>query len=496
MRLSFAILFSLLPAILATPIHHQAGLAPLSVEGKTIDNSYIIVFKKDVTPDKVALHLNAVQSLQSAHPLVGGDDGVTQVWAPQKMGGFVGYAGKFSDDALNEIRRSPEVAYVEMDQIVHTTDDIYGVDEPFLGSDIDTQKGAPWGLARISHRNRLTFGTFNKYEFDKHGGDGVTAYVIDTGVNIKHVEFEGRARWGKTIPRNDEDIDGNGHGTHCAGTVASGKYGVAKKAEIVAVKVLGSNGSGTMADVVSGVVWAAEDAAKNAAAAARELALTGKTKFKGSVANMSLGGGKARSLDEAVDAAVESGLHFAVAAGNDNKDACDFSPAASEGAVTVGASTITDQRAYFSNHGKCVDIFAPGLNILSTWTGGPDAVNTISGTSMASPHICGMLAYLLSIEGSDTFTMLAGPEEPEELVEAPESIYGEAYKLLPEWAQTFLPEPENEDVIELTRSSNLGSKVTPKRLKKALIALATPGKLSDLPSGTVNLLAFNNATSS
>jgi cerevisin len=405
-------------------------------------------------------------------------------------------AGKFSEDALNEIRRSPDVAYVEMDQIVHTTDDIHGVDDAFMGSDLETQKGAPWGLARISHRNRLTFGTFNKYEFNKNGGEGVTAYVIDTGVNIKHVEFEGRARWGKTIPRNDEDIDGNGHGTHCAGTVASGKYGVAKKAEIVAVKVLGSNGSGTMADVVSGVVWAAEDAAKKAALAARELALTGKTKFKGSVANMSLGGGKARSLDEAVDAAVESGLHFAVAAGNDNKDACDFSPAAAEGAVTVGASTITDSRAYFSNHGKCVDIFAPGLNILSTWTGSEDAVNTISGTSMASPHICGMLAYLLSIEGTETFTLLAGPEEPEELVEAPESIYGEAYKLLPEWAQTFLPEPENEDVIELTRSTNLGSKVTPKRLKKALIALATPGKLTDLPSGTVNLLAFNNATSS
>ncbi|BEJ14913.1 hypothetical protein CspHIS471_0406800 [Cutaneotrichosporon sp. HIS471] len=495
MRLSFAILFSILPAILATPIHHQAGLAPLSAEGKTIDNSYIIVFKKDVSAAQVAIHLNAVQSLQSAHPLVGGDDGVTQVWAPSKVNGFVGYAGKFSEDALNEIRRSPEIAYVEMDQIVHTTDDVYGVDEPFMGSEIGTQKGAPWGLARISHRNRLTFGTFNKYEYNKDGGEGVTAYVIDTGVNIKHVEFEGRARWGKTIPRNDEDIDGNGHGTHCAGTVASGKYGVAKKAEIVAVKVLGSNGSGTMADVVSGVVWAAEDAAKRAVLAASELARTGQTKFKGSVANMSLGGGKARSLDEAVDAAVESGLHFAVAAGNDNKDACDFSPAASKGAITVGASTITDQRAYFSNHGKCVDIFAPGLNILSTWTGGPDAVNTISGTSMASPHICGLLAYLLSIEGSDAFTMLAGPEEPEELlVESPVSVYGDAYELLPEWAQMFLPDPESEEVIELSRAANVGPKVTPKRLKKALIALATPGKLSDLPPATVNLLAFNNAT--
>lgn len=387
-----------------------------------------------------------------------------------------------------------------MDQIVHTTDDVYGVDDAFMGSEIKTQKGAPWGLARVSHRNKLTFGTFNKYEYDGDGGEGVTAYIVDTGVNINHVEFEGRARWGKTIPRNDEDVDGNGHGTHCAGTVASGKYGVAKKAEIVAVKVLGSNGSGSMADVVSGVVWAAEDAAKKAKLAAEELRITGKTKYKGSVANMSLGGGKAKSLDDAVDAAVDSGLHFAVAAGNDNKDACDFSPAAAEGAVTVGASTITDARAYFSNWGKCVDVFAPGLNILSTWTGGKDATNVISGTSMASPHVCGLLAYLLSIEGSDTFTILAGPEEPEELVpeESFASVYGEAYKLLPEWAQAILPQPEENDIIELSRAevAPTGPKVTPKRLKKALISLATPGKLTDLPSGTVNLLAFNNATHS
>lgn len=178
-----------------------------------------------------------------------------------------------------------------------------------------TQRGAPWGLARVSHREPLRLGTFNQYTYDSNGGDGVTAYVIDTGINIDHVEFEGRAKWGKTIPRNDRDIDGNGHGTHCAGTIASAKYGVAKKAEVVAVKVLGTNGSGTMSDVVAGVVWAAENASAKAAAAARELALTGKTKHKGSVANMSLGGGSAPALDQAVDAAVEAGLYFAVAAG-------------------------------------------------------------------------------------------------------------------------------------------------------------------------------------
>lgn len=161
------------------------------------------------------------------------------------------------------------------------------------------------------------------------------------------------------------------------GTIASKKYGVAKKANIVAVKVLGAGGSGTMADVVQGVAWAAD-----ASAEAAELKAQGKNpKHKGSAANMSLGGGKSLALDEAVDAAVDGGLHFAVAAGNDNKDACAYSPAASKNAITVGASSIGDERAYFSNHGKCVDLFAPGLNILSIWNTRNTSTNTISGTS-------------------------------------------------------------------------------------------------------------------
>jgi cerevisin len=171
------------------------------------------------------------------------------------------------------------------------------------------------GLARISHRPKLTFSTFTKYVYDSEGGDGVDVYVVDTGINIDHVEFEGRASWGKTIPDNDQDEDGNGHGSHCAGTVASRKYGVAKKANLIAVKVLGSNGSGTMSDVVGGVTWAANAAYKKKQLAEAEFAKTGKTSHKGSVANMSLGGGKSQALDDAVNKAVRSGLHFAVAAG-------------------------------------------------------------------------------------------------------------------------------------------------------------------------------------
>lgn len=311
----------------------------------------------------------------------------------------------------------------------------YKVEEKCSG---ETESMAPWGLARVSHRDTLSFGTFNKYLYAEEGGEGVDAYVIDTGTSVSHVDFEGRAHWGKTIPNGDADEDGNGHGTHCSGTIAGKKYGVAKKANIYAVKVLRSSGSGTMADVIAGVDWAAERHQEQV-----EKAKDGKRKgFKGSVANMSLGGGKTKMLDNAVDAAVDAGIHFAVAAGNDNADACNYSPAASANAVTVGASAIDDSRAYFSNYGKCTDIFAPGLSIQSTWIGSKTAVNTISGTSMASPHIAGLLAYYLSLQ----------------------------------------PASDSEYAL---------ATITPKQLKSNLIKIGTEGALTDMPAGTPNVLAWN-----
>lgn len=304
--------------------------------------------------------------------------------------------------------------------------------------DGETEKMSPWGLARVSHRDALSFGTFNKYLYAADGGEGVDVYVIDTGTNVEHVDFEDRAHWGKTIPANDEDVDGNGHGTHCSGTIAGKKYGVAKKAHVYAVKVLRSNGSGTMADVVAGVEFAAKSHLEQVKAAK-----DGKRKgFKGSAANMSLGGGKTKALDDVVNAAVAAGIHFAVAAGNDNADACNYSPAAAEKAITVGASAIDDSRAYFSNYGKCTDIFAPGLSILSTWIGSKYATNTISGTSMASPHICGLLAYYLSLQ----------------------------------------PASESEYSV---------APITPEKLKANMLSIATVGALSDLPADTPNLLAWN-----
>lgn len=428
--------------LLVDTIHNAVAPLLSSTTSREIPDSYIVVFKDHVTTNGASahhgwvhnLHLESRLSKRSQIPLA------LDLFAGLKhtydiAGTLLGYSGHFDEDVIEQVRRHPDVAWVEKDSEVHTMDGHSGA---------ELEKNAPWGLARISHRNSLSFGTFNKYLYSADGGEGVDVYVIDTGTNVEHVDFEGRANWGKTIPNDDADEDGNGHGTHCSGTIAGKKYGVAKKANIYAVKVLKSNGSGTMSDVVKGVEWAAISHAKNVRAAREG---KGKKGFKGSAANMSLGGGKSPTLDLAVNAAVDAGIHFAVAAGNDNADSCKYSPAASEKAVTVGASTLADERAYFSNFGACNDIFAPGLNIQSTWIGSKYAVNTISGTSMASPHIAGLLAYFLSLQPSNS------------------SAYAVA-------------------------------EITPKKLKDNLLAIATEGSLTDVPSGTKNILAWNGGGSS
>ncbi|OAX34673.1 hypothetical protein K503DRAFT_724143 [Rhizopogon vinicolor AM-OR11-026] len=477
----------LAPAVVATPLstnpynipnRPQLNVAPLMVSEHphgSINNSYIVVLRDELPQAVMQNHINFLQFAHASDSFLG--DGFAEGIRHVYDGHLKGYAGEFTENVIEQIRRMPEVDFIEKDQIVRTTD-------------IDTQKGSPWGLARVSHRSRLSFSTFTKYVYDPAGGEGVDVYVVDTGINVVHSQFEGRAAWGKTIPTNDVDEDGNGHGTHCAGTIASVKYGVAKKAKVIAVKVLGSNGSGSMSDVVAGVAWAARAAGEKLAAARAEFAATGKTKHKGSVANMSLGGGKSPALDTAVNRAVDAGLHFAVAAGNDDKDACNYSPAAAQKAVTVGASTLADERAYFSNHGKCVDVFAPGLNILSTYIGSKEAIATLSGTSMASPHTAGMLAYLLSIYPSTTFNPTFRSEFLDPLLPYA-SFYSLCHAALPRWMTEFLPSPE----LFLTAPIPGGpAEISPNELKQALLDLASKGMLSELPSQTVNLLIFNNAT--
>lgn len=295
-------------------------------------------------------------------------------------------------------------------------------------------------------------------------GRGALAYVLDTGINDKHRDFHGRADWGATYFPDEGFVDTFGHGTHVAGTIGSTTYGVAKKTIIRAVKVISpkstgyySNATTNYSTVIAGVQWAVNDAIK--------YAQQYPYAFKGAVINMSLGAEHSRAMDDASNSAVRAGMHVVVAAGNSNKDACEVSPAGARLVITVGASSIEDKKADFSNWGPCVDVFAPGKGILSTYIGSTDASYVMDGTSMASPHVAGLVAYFLSI--------------------------------YPHWS--FDPQLMSED--DFTREEKtirplipMTSGLTPERLKKVILHLASRGKISGLPPSTPNLLIYNNLT--
>ncbi|KAF9528201.1 serine proteinase [Crepidotus variabilis] len=287
------------------------------------------------------------------------------------------FAGQFTDDNLNALRSDPNVESVTEDGIMH-----------ILG----TQTDAPWGLERISTTPKLTdqnsLDLTHKYVYkDDKLGSGVDIYIVDTGIRTTHVTFGGRAHWGG-IFGGHEKADNDGHGTHCAGIAAGDQYGVAKKANLIAVKVIHDDGSGGPAsDVISGLQYVKDQAA---------------TSGRPSIASISLGGYDSKPLDDAIASLTKAGVHVVVAAGNDDIDAGTGSPGRAPSAVTVGASAIYDARAAFSNHGPVVDIFAPGLDVISSWNTNDTATNIGSGTSMAAPHIAGLIAYLIARDGNDT----------------------------------------------------------------------------------------------
>ncbi|MEV7414239.1 S8 family peptidase [Streptomyces sp. NPDC089919] len=246
-----------------------------------------------------------------------------------------------------------------------------------------TQPNPPsWGLDRIDQK---ALPLDQRYTYPDTAGAGVTAYIIDTGLRITHQEFGTRASYGYDAIDNDNTAqDGHGHGTHVAGTVAGNSYGVAKKAKLVGVRVLDNSGSGTTEQVVAGIDWVTQHAVKPA------------------VANMSLGGGADSALDTAVRNSIASGITYAVAAGNESTNASTKSPARVTEAITVGATTSTDAKASYSNYGTVLDLFAPGSSITSSWGTGDTATNTISGTSMATPHVAGAAALYLAANPAST----------------------------------------------------------------------------------------------
>lgn len=311
-------------------------------------------------------------------------------------------------------------------------------------------------------------------------------YVLDTGVYKEHNAFEGRVRLGENYFPDEGNVDLNGHGTHVAGTIASNLYGVAKKAEITSVKVLGRNAKGKNQDLIKALEWVLEDS--------KVLKDGGKQGQKGFVVNMSLSSAKCLTLENAVNKLVNAGLHVVVAAGNKNRSACERSPAAAELVITVGATTKEDEKLPVSNYGECVDVFAPGERVKSCAIGGPDDRVSSSGTSMASPHVAGLVAHFLSIYPHPTFQpQFALPRiEPHYML-----ALVKAHKLLPNSFTallTYISEIAYDTKVDDV-SGGQSMALTPDQMKSALLGLALEGKISGrLPPGTPNKLAYNNYT--
>ena len=328
-----------------------------------IEGEYIVVLRSSLTADDVTRHMEhlAKEFAQSQ----GGLEGNKFLHGAFNIGSLKGFSVRLSQDLLAKQRAHPNVSYVEVNQVVSLNQD-QCVDQPSV----------LWNLDRISE---TLLDLDGHYIYHSSSGEGVTVYVIDTGIQVAHDDFQGRASWGWAF--DGDESDGNGHGTHVSSTVGGVQWGVAKKVSLVAVKVLNAGGSGTTAGVIGGIDWVTNAHSSGTSTL--------------SVANMSLGGGKSAALVSAVENSVAAGVTYAVAAGNDNRDACNYSPADAPSAITVGATTSEDDRSSFSNWGTCVDIFAPGTTITAAWIGANDALRTISGTSMASPHVAGAAAIVL-----------------------------------------------------------------------------------------------------
>ena len=335
--------------------------------GKVIDGEYIIMMNKNATTVDHEQVFTATKGIQKFSI---GDN-------------YKAIHAKLNSAEIDWLRSHGAVELIEHNQVVTTS----GSDQMFRKLSCPNVQNEPlsWGQKRTTTSSPQD--VLAAFSHDNKWGGGVDAYIVDTGVRCTHSEFTGRCIWG-TNTAGGSNTDVNGHGTHCAGTVAGSTYGLAKSATIIAVKVLGDNGSGSTAGIVAGVQWVATNA---------------KSRGKPSVANMSLGGGYSAASNNAVNAAVGEGISFSVAAGNDNRDACSYSPASATDCVTVGSTALESQgntpidgRSSFSNYGTCVDIFAPGSAIIAAYATSDTAFATLSGTSMAAPHVAGAMAILMT----------------------------------------------------------------------------------------------------
>ncbi|CAH7673513.1 subtilisin protease [Phakopsora pachyrhizi] len=388
--------------------HKPSGDPPL-LKGPCRNSSYLVSISKDLNVTEFVKNITSTFESESENK---GERLKSKIGYLYTGDVFHGISACMSSKIYQEIIRNPNVVEIFPDTIMRILpiqDSIVETVETFNqpeskpvssqgskqsgdsfdeGYDVVVQKNtAPWNLQRISQRNKLNSNGNNpsltnySYTYQKPDGEDTFVYILDTGARETHQDFEGRVEMAAQFG-GYELRDGNGHGTHCAGIVAGGRWGVAKQSRVKAIKVLSDDGDGMSSDIIAGIQYIVERyrASNNAP----------------TVASLSLGGVKNSAMDRAVQSAINKGIHFVASAGNQDEDACLSSPASCQNAVVVAASDIQDNRASYSNWGTCVDLFAPGSNVTSAWFTSDRATARISGTSMAAPHVAGLIAYHLS----------------------------------------------------------------------------------------------------
>lgn len=360
---------ALLPlTAIAAPLEQKAG------KPNVVPGHYIVTLKENLSKRDVDDYFASFAKRED-----GGLNGVDKVYETE---GFHAYAGTFDDATVELLKQSDQVDSVEEDQIMELTYvDDFVTENPaeVVKRALVTQRDSTWGLGSISHRS----GSARDYIYDDSAGSGTYVYVVDSGININHRDFEGRARRGYNAVPNTNFDDTLGHGTHVAGTAGSRTYGVAKRTNLVDVKVFSGRTAATSI-ILDGYNWAVNDVIQ-------------RGRQRTAAINMSLRGGFSNAFNRAVNNAADRGVSSVCAAGNDNRDAGNYSPASAAGCVTVGSVASSLREASTSNHGSVLDIYAAGDGVRSTYIGSTSATATLSGTSMASPHIAGLIAYFKAL---------------------------------------------------------------------------------------------------